>query len=558
MFDRQCSRLLPVVLLLIFASPALADAKPSEQKKSRPHIVMAFADDWGCYASAYAKHFPGTASEVISTPKFDSIARDGVLFTNAFVSAPSCTPCRSSLMAGQPFWRCDKASILLGAVWDFSLPAYPLLLEESGYRIGHTYKVWSPGRPGNAPYGGSRTASNKAGSKFNNFSQFVMKSDDRDAAKAKLFDEVRQNIRNFLDADNDGKLDGDSPICYWFGPTNTHRKWIAKSGYELWGINPDDLKGKLPAYLPDVPEIREDFADYLGEAMAFDAALVVLDEELQRLGIADDTLLVVSGDHGVPGVSRGKCNLYDFGTHVPLAVRWPSGIEHSNRVVTDFVSLPELATTFLEVASVEAPASMIARPITPLLTSDQSGRIDPSRDAVFTGRERHVATAREGATPYPQRAIQSDEWLYIINFEPERTPMGDGPGLDDGDSDFPSEDDLRENTFAAYADLDASPTKAFVTLNRDKYPEAFQYMVGRRPRIEMYDLKSDPDCLNNLAGHSDHAKTEKQLNDRLIGELKRTGDPRMSEPVMFEQGMFVEPVGPGNKKKQSAASKNKK
>lgn len=147
MFHRQCSRLLPVVLLLFVPSPALADAKPSEQKKSRPHIVMAFADDWGCYASAYAKHFPGTASEVISTPKFDSIARDGVLFTNAFVSAPSCTPCRSSLMAGQPFWRCDKASILLGAVWDFSLPAYPLLLEESGYRIGHTYKVWSPGRP---------------------------------------------------------------------------------------------------------------------------------------------------------------------------------------------------------------------------------------------------------------------------------------------------------------------------------------------------------------------------------------------------------------------------
>ena len=199
---------------------------------------------------------------------------------------------------------------------------------------------------------------------------------------------------------------------------------------------------------------------------------------------------------------------------------------------------------------------MIARPITPLLTSEKSGRIDPSRDAVFTGRERHVATAREGATPYPQRAIQSDDWLYIINFEPERTPMGDGPEIDA--EEFPSEEALRENTFAAYADLDASPTKAFVALNREKYPEAFQFMVGRRPRIEMYDLKSDPDCLNNLAGHSDHAETEKQLNDRLIGELKRTGDPRMSEPVMFEHGMFVEPVGPGNKKKQSAKPKNKK
>ncbi|MEM6978661.1 MAG: sulfatase-like hydrolase/transferase, partial [Planctomycetota bacterium] len=149
------------MLLLVCLSsprPSRGDETHSSTANRRPNIVMAFADDWGYYASAYGKLSPGGVNDVISTPNFDSIANEGVLFTNAFVSAPSCTPCRSSLMSGQPFYRCRTASILSGAKWDFSLPAYPLLLEESGYRIGHTYKVWSPGSPGNAPHGGHRTA----------------------------------------------------------------------------------------------------------------------------------------------------------------------------------------------------------------------------------------------------------------------------------------------------------------------------------------------------------------------------------------------------------------
>ncbi|MEM6979844.1 MAG: sulfatase, partial [Planctomycetota bacterium] len=503
------------------------------------NIVMAFADDWGYYASAYGKLSPGGVNDVISTPNFDSIANDGVLFTNAFVSAPSCTPCRSSLMSGQPFYRCRTASILSGAKWDFSLPAYPLLLEESGYRIGHTYKVWSPGSPGNAPHGGHRTAFNQSGFRFNRFSQFAMSHDDPDAAKAILLDEVRGNMRSFFDADADGVLDGDQPVCYFFGPTNTHRKWIAGSGLKLWGVNPDALKGKLPAFLPDVHKVREDFADYLGEAMAFDAALGVLNEELERLGIADNTLLVVSGDHGVPGIGRGKCNLYDLGTHVPLAVRWPNGIKHPGRVSNDFVSLPELAPTFLNVANVPVPASMIARPITPLLASDQSDQIDPERSYVITGRERHVATARAGMKPFPQRAIQTRDWLFIINFEPERTPMGYGPPIHAPDKMFPDVEALTENTGAAYPDLDASPTKAFVVTNRRKYPIEFEMAVGLRPEFELYNLQTDPDCMTNLADQAEYAETRSDLQSRLLNELKATGDPRLTSPVMFEQGLFI-------------------
>jgi len=540
--DRFCC--LPLALFPIGLAMALVVSSdlPAQEPEGQPHIVMCFADDWGQYASAYGTLKPGGPNDVISTPNFDRIAREGVLFTNAFVSAPSCTPCRSSLLSGQHFWRCERASILLGAIWDGSIPSYPLMLEEHGYRIGHTYKVWSPGAPADAPHGGKRTAFNSAGRKFNGFSQNAMKNPDREAGKRMLFDEVRRNVRSFLDADEDGQLDGDQPICYWFGPTNTHRKWIAGSGKELWGINPDDLKGKMPAYLPDVPVVREDFADYLGEAMAFDASLAVIREELQRVGIEDQTMIVVSGDHGIPGVSRGKCNLYDLGTQVPLAIRWPKGIKSQGRVVTDFVTLPDLAVTFLDAGGLDPAENMTAKSLMPILESNQQGRVDTSRDVVFTGRERHVDSARAGYLPYPQRAIRTDRYLFIINFKPDRTPMGDGAFLPGSSQSMPSYESLRENTFVSYPDLDASPTKAWVVTHREEYPEAFQYMVGIRPRFELYDLSKDPDCLHNLAEEESAASVRQELEERLMNELKTTGDPRVSEDVIYERSPYRDPV----------------
>src|SRR5690606_13569427 len=133
------------------------------------------------------------------------------------------------------------------------------------------------------------------------------------AAKEELLDEVRANFDAFLAARPAG-----APFCYWWGPTNTHRTWERGSGKALWGLDPDDLEGRMPAFLPDVHDIREDLCDYLGECMAFDAGLGVLLERLEAIGELDETLVVVSGDHGIPGIPRGKCNLYDIGCEVAL------------------------------------------------------------------------------------------------------------------------------------------------------------------------------------------------------------------------------------------------
>lgn len=489
----------------------------------RPNILFAFADDWGRYASAYAQLEPGGISDLVSTPNFDRVAREGVLFRNAFVNAPSCTPCRSSILSGQYFWRTGRGAILQGAVWDYSIPTFPVQLREDGYHIGYTWKVWGPGTPANSPYT-SAEAYNRAGGGFNGFSQNASKAGDIEAAKQTLLEQVRGNFRDFL-----SKRNGKSPFCYWFGPTNCHRKWIAGSGKKLWGLNPDDLKGKLPPFLPDVPVVREDIADYLGEVQAFDAGLGVLIEELERIGELDSTLIAVSGDHGAPGFPNGKCNLYDFGTAVPLAIRYP-GTANPGRVVDDFVLLPDLAPTFLAAAGQELPDVMTGRNLIPVLKSKKNGQVDPSRDSVIVGRERHVARARTDNLPYPQRAIRTKDFLYIRNFTPDRWPMGTAAGFGRPDAPFPSTYELTNNTFGAFGDLDASPTKAWIIDHRndpgiDRY---FDIAFGRRPAEELYDLKKDPHQTENVANDPAYADARKQLSNRLMTVLKETGDPRVT------------------------------
>ena len=520
---------------LMSLTVALSDvANAADAEIKRPNILFAFADDWGRYASAYAKIEPGGPSDIVSTPNFDRIANEGVLFRNAFVNAPSCTPCRSSLLSGQYFWRTGRAAILQGAIWDGSVPSYPLILNEAGYHIGHTYKVWSPGSPANAPYGAAKFAYNKHGSKFNGFSQRVSGARDIERAKQSLLEEVRGNFRDFLRARKN-----DEPLCYWFGPTNCHRKWIQGSGAELWGLNPDDLKGKLPSFLPDVHVVREDFADYLGEAMAFDAALGVLIEELDRIGELDNTLIAVSGDHGIPGFPNGKCNLYDFGAAVPLAIRWP-GKAPAGRVVDDFVCLPDLAPTFLEAGGEKPLAVMTGSSLLSVLASEKSGQVDQSRDAVIVGRERHVAAARTGNLPYPQRAIRTKDFLYVRNFKPDRWPMGIGPGHGAPAAPMPSFDVLTNNTFAAFGDLDASPTKAWIATHpKQADGRFFNIAFGRRPAEELFDLSTDSDQAKNVAKDEAYSAVRAELSTRLMKVLKETGDPRViGDGTTFDKPPF--------------------
>jgi len=521
--------------------PAAAAAEPNVP---RWNVLFVFADDWGRYASCYRglDGRPGL-NDVVTTPAIDRLAREGVLFRNAFVSSPSCTPCRSALLSGRPFFACGRGAILRNAVWDGSIPSFPLLLEDAGYRIGKSYKVWSPGTPADAPFGGQRRAFEKAGHLPNNFSEnatrMVAAGTTLDEARAAILSQVRGNLRAFLDEGGEG------PWLYFCGIQTTHRRWVKGSGKALWGIDPDALRGRMPAFLPDVPAVREDVADYLGEVQAVDAAVGAVLVELEAAGLLDRTLVVTSGDHGMPGVPAGKCDLHDHGTAVALVARVPGGTP--GRIVDDFVSLPDLAPTFLEIGGVARPQGMTARSLMPQLLADRGGQIDPARSFVVTGRERHVDTARDGNLPYPMRAIRTADHLYIRNFAPDRLPMGK-PGIASAGAAADAAV-LESDTHAAYPDMDASPTKAWLVRHGGE-PEwrwLFDYAFGPRPAEELYDLRSDPDQIRNVAADPAHAEARRTLAARLDAVLREAGDPRLAADVPFERPPFTDVERRGRK-----------
>jgi arylsulfatase A-like enzyme len=546
-------RLLPLLACVLAARLVAADGAAP-----RWNILFLFADDWGRYASAYAA-IDGKPSlnDVIRTPNCDRIAREGVTFRRAFVNAPSCTPCRSSLLSGRYFFNTGRGAILQGAIWDEKIPSYPLMLRDAGYHIGKSYKVWSPGSPADAPFGGQAYAYEKSGRAPNNFSEEATARVEKGMSVAAAREEILAQVRGNFDAFLADRKPG-QPWHFFFGPTTTHRMWIKGSGKKLWGIEPESLKGKMPAFLPDVPEVREDVADYLGEAQAVDAYLGVLRERLEAAGELERTLIIVSGDHGMPGVPSGKCNLYDHGTAVALFARVPGG--KGGRVIDDFVRLPDLAPTFMEVGGTTPPAGLYGRSLLALLKSDRSGQIEADRTWVITGRERHVEDARDGYLPYPMRAFRTKDFVYIRNFKPDRMPMGDAKTAHDPQ--VIAGGALENNTRLGYADMDASPTKSWLIAHRDdpKWKWHFEFTFGLRPAEELYDLRSDPDQVKNVAANPAYASQKAELAAALMQRLTEAGDPRVTgDGSTFDKPPFSGPLaqGEGRAQKKKAAKQAK-
>ena len=511
--------------LLHPAGDARAGAAP------KPNIVLLFADDLGRYASVYADPALPSPNDVVKTPVMDRIAAEGARFDNAFVSVPSCTPSRGSLYTGRHFFRNGSFS-QLHSRWAKGHPdpsekimGMPMVLRSTGYHIGWSHKWHIPERL----MGGSKSQYSPAGQRINNYSEALTRNPDAGDA---IMDEVRRNLRAFLADRKEGQ-----PFFYSFNPTNTHRPWVRGSGKAIWGIDPESLRGKLPPFLPDNEVTREDFADYLGEVMAFDKACGVIIDELRQLGELDDTLVVISGDHGAPGFPRGKCNVHDFGSAVPLVMRWPGRIA-AGRIVKPPVSLIDLAPTFLAAAGAESPDDPDGQNLLPALA--QGGDDKLLRGWALIGREVHVGSAREGFLPYPVRALRTPDFLYVRNFKPDRWPMGD-PKAAAGEA-MPDERSLGD-TRAAYADIDASPTKTWLVRNRfaDGLETVIEHGWAKRPEEELYLLASDPHQIRNVAADPAHAATLARLREQLMAELKAKSDPRLTDD--FDRPPYLERSG---------------
>ncbi len=465
----------PHLLLLFLGLSLLACQPTAKYQPGAPNILFVFADDWSYpHAGIYG-------DKVVQTPHFDRIAREGILFDQAYVSAPSCTPSRAAVLTGQHFWRLQEGANLYGPLRQ-EIPTYPDLLSQSGYHVGYTHKGWAPGEAVGRPH-------NPAGEGFDSFSDFLSH---------------RQNSQ---------------PFCFWFGSFNPHRGYAPGSGAAA-GISPAEID--LPVCFPESEEIRSDVADYYKEVQDFDTELGELLAQLEEMAELDNTLIVVSSDNGMP-FPRCKSNLYDLGTRVPLAIRWGDEINPSFRT-EDFVSLTDLAPTFLEAAGVSVPEVMTGHSLAAYWTE---GKEPAEREAIFFGKERHVPGQEAGDWGgYPSRAVRTGDYLYIRNFRPDRWPAGT-PAYDQATF-FP----------AFYADVDGGPTRTYILAERDKdktHAELFRLAFEKRPAEELYDLQSNPDQLHNVAGTPEYAAIQSALREQLTTELQATQDPRIQDqPEIFE------------------------
>lgn len=516
-----------ILLALVIAPLLLLSSSTQSSEVNRPNIVFFFADDWGRDAGCYASPACPSPSDLVKTPNIDQVAREGVRFNNAFYDCPLCTPSRASIVSGCYFWRCGASALLGGNEWHgkeadpfIDLPRFPHLLADAGYATAKAFKTLSF-KPTlkNVSIDGIRS--------YVRYGLHVSSGEtpeDRELRRQEVINQTRESIRRVLAECSEG-----TPFFFVYGPINTHRPYAAGSGQALWGISSDSLKGKLPAYLPDVPEVRTDLADYLGEVQALDLMVGIFLEELKKTGQADNTILVLSGDNGAPGFTHGKTQLYDLGSRAPLIIRWPNHVR-AGRTVDDFVTLKDLAPTFLEAAGVHPPATMDARSLMPLLVAEKNGLIDTNRNAAIFGRERHYRAARSGNLPYPSRAIRTKDFLFIRNFTPNRWPFGDPFGIGfNPEQEAKVSGEYSRLADAPFRDMDASLTKAWLILHREDSVGRSYYDLafGKRPAEELYDMGKDPHQMNNVKDDPACVDTLAKLREQLLNELKANNDPRL-------------------------------
>jgi hypothetical protein len=354
-------------------------------------------------------------------------------------------------------------------------------LADFGWFVGHTTKGWGPGSARDAE-GKVRLMTGKA------FNQ--RKADPPTTGIGPA--DYAANFEDFLESAPAGK-----PWAFWYGAIEPHRGYEFGSGVKKGGHRLDEID-RVPAFWPDNEVVRNDLLDYAFEVEHFDRHLGRMLESLEKRGLLSNTLVVVTSDHGMP-FPRGKGSGYEFSNHVPFAVMWPEGVKGTGRIVEDYISFVDLAPTFLEVAGIEQKKSGMAtiagRSLLEIFQKENSGQVVPERDFVLIGMERHDV-GRPNDEGYPIRGLIKAGTLFLQNFEPSRWPAC--------------------NPETGYLNVDASPTKSFILGAHRK-----------RPGVELYDLRSDSDCIQNLAGDGSLRSRREALQSELYSRLRAQEDPRM-------------------------------
>jgi arylsulfatase A-like enzyme len=467
-------------MMVLLAVLVLGGAVPvaSQSTSEKPNILLAIADD------VSYPHMSAYGTEWVETPAFDRVAQRGILFENAYVNNPKCAPLRASLLTGRHSWQLGPAAHH-GGIFPKKYKVYPEVLNERGYHVGYTGKGWEPGK-----VKGDRSLTGK---KYNG-------SNYTGGFKAFLSDR-----------------DEDDPFCFWYGAHEAHRPYEEGSGVEA-GKDPSAVD--LPPYWPDEKRVRNDILNYAVEIEEFDRHLGQMLRIIKKRGELEHTLVVVTTDHGMP-FPQAKGQIFELGLHVPLAIMWGDEIRNPGRTVTDYVSLIDLAPTFIEAAGLDwQETGMHSTPgtsLTDIFQSSKSGRVNPERDHVLVGREKHDV-GRPFNWGYPVRGIIEEGMLYVNNLKPDRWPAG------------------RPET--GYSNHSGSPTKTALLEARTHPKRHFMWRMclGKRPAEMLYDIEEDRYNVNNLADHPDYREKKHELKTRLYHKLEEQNDPRVQgRGYVFQQ-----------------------
>lgn len=279
---------------------------------------------------------------------------------------------------------------------------------------------------------------------------------------------------------------GDRPFFLWVGFTDPHRPFPA-----LGDVEPphDPAKVKVPPYLADTPASRADMARYYDAIARMDTDIGRFMAELESRGMVDNTLVIFLSDNGMP-FPRAKATAYDEGIRTPLILSWPAVIRPGT-TYDGLVSTLDLAPTLLELAGGGATAEMQGQSFAAMLRDPTL----PGRTYVFAERNWHD-------TDEHIRALRSDRYKLILNAYTE-LPLG------------------------VTADLGESPSFRSLAERRrlGTLTEAQAAIFeAPRPRIELYDLETDPWETENLAAADAHWERARELAAVLSAWMEETGD----------------------------------
>jgi N-sulfoglucosamine sulfohydrolase len=427
---------------------------------AQPNILWITAEDMSPALGCYGDHYA-------TTPNIDQLAAESVRYTHAFATAPVCSPVRSCLITG-----CYATSLGTHNMRSaFPLPAsvrgFPAWLRNAGY-----------------------------------FTSNNVKTDYNTSDAARLINESWGQSSDTAHWRN--RQDKAAPFFSVFNLMTSHQSRTMVWPYETFQaevqskISPaeihDPADAPLPPYYPDTPIIRRDWARFYDCVTVMDQQVGAILQQLKDDGLDDDTIVFFFSDHG-SGMPRHKRALFDTGMHVPLLIRFPQKYQHlapvrAGATTDSLVSFVDFPPTVLNLCRQSIPGHMHGQAF---LGED----LPAAREFAFGHRDR-VDEAFDCA-----RSVRSKDFLYIRNFMPH----------------------LSYNQPTAWPDQGDIRGEIYARTHRDTMTAAqWQFAGPTRPREELFDCRTDPQNLHNLANSADHKSELAKMRDVLAKSVRRYGD----------------------------------